>query len=849
MGVGSRQPRNWRRGVSKEEGEEDGDVVWDSKCDCGCNGIKSSCIHYTEEASQSSIGSYDEEGSGYSADSWLTDSSDDDEGGNHLSEEEGNKKEIIDLTSPEKDMLSCYNNSSSNKEGDEVDGQVRLGNSATQQQQRPTKEEIAAMVEAEGDLRRNKMVKECLAVLREAKQLTPRQLTRRMEKYLSSHGTIPQEGGSMDKPYSMMVKDMFRKDMFMSGEEPLTAAEMKLKPEEFSKFHKLACKGCREAGTIRPECYFYDMKKCLTHGWKPTMEGKIQPAYSTRGNSPKVRLFVGSIAREVEEMKSHGVVTRADEGVGQPVISPLGVVIKTSDLYRAIETVGVNIVDQFSLDLANELLSAKGLKKVKIRITTDTTQSGVNGAALTPPFRMSAPAEASMLMIRNGYMIKIDISRYYYMFLFAKESRSMFHFRLFLLLWVYICVFFGFSAAPYHISTWSAEFQSWFSALKIPCTHYMDDWFIVDATEGKARQHEERVTTIFEQVGFSIQREKTERGQQIAYLGVLYDTTTMTLRFEPLQCYTMKIELERSLAQIKADQQISVTTVQHTCGKLAWYAECVQRGRLYSRSWWSLLKLRGSAPSITLKNQLINHTEWWITTLGTWSNNDCTGGEFPILSYSEMVLKPELVQLVQSDASGVDGFGYFCSTLAAGSTTFVAKCFPNDFVFKSSHGAELVALASYMEDDASFNCITIWITDCLSAVWSVNKGRCFEENDLLVLDRILTAADSKKNQLIALWVPRELNTLADYLSHLCHYCNRDEVRGDIKDLAATATGTGDASSNSRQTEADHGVSAPVHSLVQPPVTSSLPSVVRINSRLPADKGGAEPGIHKINRQC
>ena len=836
--------------MREEEGEEGGAIDWSSKCDCGCKGVKAECIHCGDDEAQSSVGSYDEDDSYYSEDSMETratveEEEEEDEGSRQEEEEEGSREEEEAEVSDNSEEIDSEEELLSNPVKEREVNRMPL---AEQQKKMPSSEEVAKMVMTEGDLCRNQMVKNCLTTLRDAKQLTTRQLTRRMEKYLITATVIQTEEKSMDKPYSMLVRDMFREDMFVSGAEPLPEHEVKLKPDEFAKYHKLACSKCREADVIQKDCYFHKMSRCLTHGWKPTIEGGIQPAYSTRGNSPKVRLFEGSIVKEFEEMKRHGVVCRGDEGVGRPIISPLGVVIKTADLYRAVELAGTTIIDQRSLDQANERLMDQLLKRVKIRITTDVTQSGVNGAALTPPFRMSAPAEASMLIVRNGYLIKIDISRYYYMFVFAVESRFLFHFILFKVLWMYICVFFGFSAAPYHISTWSAEFQSWFNAMNLRSCHYMDDWLVSDRSEKRARKQEETIVAVFEAVGFTIQRDKTERGQQIVYLGVLYDTITMTLRFEPLQCHSMKVELERSLAQIRSDQQVAIGTIAHTCGKLAWYAECVQRGRLYSRSWWSLLKLRGTSPSPQLKTQLITQTKWWIDTLEVWSRGDCTGGEFPILSYSEMIAHPELVQLIQSDASGVDGYGYFFSTLAATESTFVAKRFPVGYKFVSSHGAELVALAAFMEADAARNCITIWLTDCLSAVWSVNKGRCFEENDLLVLDRILTAADNKKNQVIALWVPREINTLADYLSHLCNYCNREEVRGAIGGLASTAPAAGGAPSGSRSTGSDSSHSETVHKVVCDTTDSVVPTFVPSSSRFSYDKGGAVPRIDKISGQ-
>jgi hypothetical protein len=172
--------------------------------------------------------------------------------------------------------------------------------------------------------------------------------------------------------------------------------------------------------------------------------------------------------------------------------------------------------------------------------------------------------------------------------------------------------------------------------------------------------------------------------------------------------------------------------------------------------------------------------------LQCWATGDQLGCEYPILSFSEVADNPDLLQFVQSDASGIDGFGFFFGALHTEDPDFIARSFPEDYAFCSSHNTELTAFASFIGSAVSSNCILIWITDCLSAVWSINKGRCFEPEDLVILDYILEIADTKKILLIALWIPRELNELADYLSHLSAILNRQEVSGKLSALVATA---------------------------------------------------------------
>ena len=65
----------------------------------------------------------------------------------------------------------------------------------------------------------------------------------------------------------------------------------------------------------------------------------------------------------------------------------------------------------------------------------------------------------------------------------------------------------------------------------------------------------------------------------------------------------------------------------------------------------------------------------------------------------------------------------------------------------------------------------------LAAVWSVNKGRCRANLSAPTLEKILSTCDKHRIFLVLLWVPREENEVADYLSHLSYVMNRKEVRG------------------------------------------------------------------------
>ena len=173
--------------------------------------------------------------------------------------------------------------------------------------------------------------------------------------------------------------------------------------------------------------------------------------------------------------------------------------------------------------------------------------------------------------------------------------------------------------------------------------------------------------------------------------------------------------------------------------------------------------------------------------------------EYPILSASVLLNDPMSIYVVQSDISGDDGLGYLHGYLNDDNPAFLSRTWsgeqssspanldsfsPESMLYTTSHDSELKGLAHFLWHTKVSNTMLLWVIDSLSGAWSVNKGRCKEEAGLLTLAYIYARADELKILLVALWVPRDLNQMADYLSHLSAYLHRSEVRGCLRDLSA-----------------------------------------------------------------
>ena len=614
------------------------------------------------------------------------------------------------------------------------------------------------------------------------KQFSMSTIKRAVRKYQLSKPDSKVKMADEFKPSGMDVDEMFDANLYKCGDTELPPGSHNLKPERMKVYHRMWCTRCalEPEGEIAVACPFYAMLKCITHGWAmPVDEEAIKPVYYSNGNYPSMSLFEKSSNAEFDAMIASGVLRKVQEGSGPGIVSPCGAVVKNSDKIRGAVQAKIQVVDQESLTRASDWLVAHGFAKIKSRITLDATATGVNRAAYSPRFRYPSLADGTRLISRGQPQGKTDVCRFFHSFPVAAKSRHL------LRVWYqgvdyeyWMCPF-GFTACPYYASGWSAEMKRWFAAWGVETAHLMDDWFLVGENDGEVQRKLLKIAEILEDCGFAIQTDKNEIGMRIVYLGVLLDSEKMTLRFEAVQCKGMKIQMEHYLEVIESPRlTIDHSITRHVCGKLNWYSEIVQSGRLHIRSWWKLEKF-GSELSSAAKEQLIKDTKWWIQLLESWSDNSDNGIEYKILSAETLLRDRTAMVIIQSDASGPDGFGYYYGHRGDTELPYVSKQWPVGYVKDiSSHKDELYALRDFLCTTCqSREAVLVWVTDSESAMWSVNKGRCHETAGLEVLSDILERCDELRLQIVAVWVPRELNELADYLSHLATSLDRETVSG------------------------------------------------------------------------
>jgi hypothetical protein len=519
------------------------------------------------------------------------------------------------------------------------------------------------------------------------------------------------------------------------------------------------------------------MLNCITYGWYPPIARELIRPRANLANSKATLLYNEQVDKEFTMMLEHGFVSPVDSSM-VTFINPIGAVVKNSDKQRALTLVKVKVVDSASLKEASDKLVASGYAKIKCRITTDCTGAGLNAAAYSPSFNYACISDALRQVDRNSFLAKGDISRYFFSFPLAEQAKDMFGFRLKDQLYRYNCLPFGLTNCPYYASTWSAEFNEWFGAAGIDAAFMVDDYFLARRLESAAKGDMDMISNILEDCGVEMEKSKFGLGQQLTFLGLLIDTISMTIRIEPVHAAAFSAQLSEYRHMLISGASLPLETIRSTSGKLNWFSEVIQSGRLHIKHLWDCVNGRKLTKSHV--GSLLRDFDWWIDKLNFWASGDTCGGQFPIVSSYELESNPGCIQLCQSDASGTDGYGYISSTLDSVDYNWTSKRWSGDEngLPGHSHEAEIRALYNFILDENHTHIkLIIWITDSESGCGSINKGNCKDPKAYPYLVMIYDLCDKLNIQLLALWVPREVNRLTDYLSHLAFISCRDSIQG------------------------------------------------------------------------
>jgi hypothetical protein len=593
---------------------------------------------------------------------------------------------------------------------------------------------------------------------------------------------------------------MVQEHLFRCGTTPLPEGATPLQPDAWKTFHIATCSCCGAAGALLPSCYFYAMHRCLVFGWAPPINPEaIKPPYIVFGNAKSATTFEAALQVSLAKQVASGALVVVPVEVGsQPgyagIISPSGVILKSSDTARARAITQIDIKDQASLAAANGSLVAAGFEPVKVRAIFNLSASGINAAAPLAPFQAPSVADAIDLVSPGCFMVKTDIAGFFPHFPLALLSQWMFLTYVAGVLYRAARCMFGFALCPIFCCAFSAEVARWLRA-EFPVSHYCDDFFSASdpaaaspaLAEASARWRLGRILAVFASVGLAVAEDKTEIGQRMLVLGLVIDSVSMTLSFDPVAARAYAIELREHRATLARDRHLSPEALARMGGKLVSYCAALPSGLLRVRLIYAHLSA-GFAFSSSGRADLILDIDWWLVRLDSWAHEITRPDALPILSPAALLAQPGAIHTFFSDASGPDGRGGYGGPLGCPDPKFFARQWGNPATdFLSSAQGELRALDDYMqcllaEPDPTV-ALVIWTTDSQAASGMVNKGSSRSHPCYALLCRIMDAAEHMGIQIVSLWWPREEGAYADYLSHLAVRLNTPSVSGRLSEVA------------------------------------------------------------------
>ena len=589
---------------------------------------------------------------------------------------------------------------------------------------------------------------------------------------------------AVSKPSAGDPKAMFfaNKCIFNSGDIILT--ETIVSPQLFGKFHKSSCSLCgkiKNSINLDVNCYGHGLLQPLIYGWEPLVDTDKLLRNKVVSNYPNFSLFPTAVKKELDKMLATGLLVTAtsvnleDKDI---VFSPMNAIVKNSDKIKTKVLTGIYISDEDSLNAANIALELLKIPPVKARITNDLSRSGVNElTASKPGFSYSSLHDFMAIVYKDCYMCKTDIARFFPNFKLSPKSYHLFGVKLNGVSYVATSCVFGYTLCPYFCSAYAGEIARWFRYFhRLPVANYMDDFMSVGYNKKQGRMHLDKLENTITSVGLTIAVDKSEIEQELLILGFWFSSITMTLKVDHLQAVNMGIMLNNLLKLILTGKQFERTMVHHLCGKMNFYAEVLQSGRARLRSFWCYLKY-GLRLSKELKKELIEDTKWWISLFDEWSKSK----DHPITFQIDKTCRGDIV-VFNSDASGNDGFGYRYGRLDDDLIFWSSPWYDDYQPLGSSGVAELQAPLHYIRNCNLKNTTVVWLTDNLNNAYSINKGRAINPQPNFIIKLIFDLCDQKAIIFLAFWIPREINTITDFLSHFSTIRNKRFIVGYTSEL-------------------------------------------------------------------
>lgn len=611
-------------------------------------------------------------------------------------------------------------------------------------------------------------------------------------------GNLGRGGVVDDRPASLSPRELVEAhpEAFTAGIE--LCGHRRLRTRAWRDGHLAHCQLCREAGEVVPSCYMTPLLRTIERGWAPTpLESEYErlkwrsfadekEIAGAERNGPAARPFRRSLTEAVEELVAAGVVKEvspAETRRNRVLINLVNMVLKNSDIVRVRMLHGIDLVDDESVRKAGARLAEQGERKIKLRPVFDMRKSGLNSCFAPVPYRAHDLSGATKGMERDGFLFSIDISSYYHHFAISREFSYACAFILNGRLYRFLYVPFGMISAPIYCLAFSSELRLQLAAQHgFTLASCMDDFVGSASSEAEARERVNLMISATHARGLKVAEEKVCVGQQLAFAGVTFCTKDIRLSMSEEQALSAARLVDLTLTRVGSTRQGEEfwKELHSLVGRLQWKSQVVVQGS--SRLWglWRLVTFRNDTSAAALRLAILELT-WWSKTLRDWAQGDLSLNR-PVFSALSLKADPQRILVVVTDASGEQsegGGGFWGPLSAAGSKQWLSFSWEGSGQgarrLDSSAHAELwtvlrvLRAATAGPTEAQRPRLIFVIVDASSAAYALNKGRVGGGSSAdmqQVVTDIIDLLAAHGLVLIALWVPRERNAVADSLSHL-----------------------------------------------------------------------------------
>ena len=270
-------------------------------------------------------------------------------------------------------------------------------------------------------------------------------------------------------------------------------------------------------------------------------------------------------------------------------------------------------------------------------------------------FKMEGIHMLREIVAQDDWLAKLDLEDAYFTVPIDQEHRKFLRFVVDEIQYQFTCLPFGLSCAPWAFTKVPKPVAAFLRSLEVRLIVYIDDMLVKGKSPAEVLDHVGALSVLLEGLGFVINREKsiTTPSQQIEFLGLQVDTSTMTLSLLGYKIRTIRGEAIQLLRQ----GSVSARKVAQFIGKLNAAAQAMFPAPLFYRHLERDLQealARGNQSYkslLQLSQASREEIQWWQEHLTLWNG--------------QTLLKHRQQMVIQSDAS-LTGWGAVCGGVRTG---------------------------------------------------------------------------------------------------------------------------------------------------------------------------------------